>query len=73
MHGSNLATRTATELITFDTTVNTGTPAYSSQVETFPAKTMVNVAQDATRPGSARPASRLGGIPAGTAGIPLAR
>ena len=42
-----LATHTATELITFDTTVNTGAPAYSSQVETFPAKTMVNMAQDA--------------------------
>jgi hypothetical protein len=42
-----LATHTATGLISFDTTVNTGAPAYSSQVETFPAKTMVNIAQDA--------------------------
>ena len=42
-----LATHTATELISFDTPANTGSPAYSSQGETFPAKTMVNMAQDA--------------------------
>ncbi len=42
-----LAAHTATELITFDTPINTATPAYTSMTETFPANTMVNMAQNA--------------------------
>src|SRR5579863_5437819 len=42
-----LATHTGTELVNFDTTANTGTPTYTSTTETFPANTLVNMAQDA--------------------------
>src|SRR5579863_4038834 len=42
-----LATHTSTELVNFDTTANTGTPDYTSMTETFPANTVVNMAQNA--------------------------
>jgi hypothetical protein len=42
-----LATHTGTDLVSFDSPINTGTPAYTSQGETFPANTMVNMAQNA--------------------------
>jgi hypothetical protein len=42
-----LPTHTACQLITFDSTANPGTPVYTAQTETFPAKTMVNMAQNA--------------------------
>ena len=43
-----LATHTATDLLTFDTTVNTGTPAYSVAGRGRSRRTtMVNMAQDA--------------------------
>ncbi len=42
-----LATHTASDLVAFDTTVNTGSPAYTSMTETFPANTVVNMAQNA--------------------------
>lgn len=42
-----LATHSGTDLIDFDTTVDTGTPTYTSMTETFPANTVVNMAQDA--------------------------
>jgi hypothetical protein len=42
-----LATHVSSELITFDSTANTGTPAYTAITKTFPANTMVNMAQNA--------------------------
>jgi hypothetical protein len=42
-----LATHTGTELVNFDTAANTGTPDYTSMTETFPANTVVNMAQNA--------------------------
>jgi hypothetical protein len=42
-----LATHGSTELINFDTAVDTGTPTYTSTTATFPANTVVNMAQDA--------------------------
>lgn len=42
-----LASHTGTDLVDFDTAVNTGTPTYTSMTETFPANTMVNMAQNA--------------------------
>jgi hypothetical protein len=33
----DLATHTAAELVTFDSTINTGTPTYTATTETFPA------------------------------------
>lgn len=42
-----LAAHTSSELINFDTPTTTSTPVYTSMTETFPANTMVNMAQNA--------------------------
>ncbi len=42
-----LAAHSASELVTFDTHTTTSTPVYTSMTETFPANTVVKMAQDA--------------------------